>query len=246
MNVSLAEVVRAQVALLFGKYRPAGGLSEEETRAVRAERTEFGDRLVTMIRGIDAPEAAVVEQVRLVTRDVYADDRMRNLPTVESLCALVKRSFSSNLHRPLCFACVELGGHYRTADPVEPLQAKQRGEIEYAGHGWLCIDHSEVVCWYEHREMHRRGLSTIAGIRARFEYVPPQTLLPRASNAAAPPADDPKWASWTDGGNMGPLALWARAFVKRAYQHDVEEGAAPLLETRATDAPQESEAWRDL
>jgi hypothetical protein len=247
-NVTLAQVVKAQVALLFGKYRPAGGLDAEEQKAVQAERHDFADRLVSMVQAIDAPEAAVIEQVRKVTRDVYADERRQNLPTVESLCSLVKRSFVSR-EKPPCLGCRDMGGHYRTASPDEPLSKVQSGEVPYEGHGHLCPVHNRAVGWYEHRECRRRSIPVSAtGEPPRFEYPPPYELLPRGACPTRPPADDPMWTSWTDGSRMGPLAKWARSFVDRVYGHRVgetEESDGPLLENAPAPA-EESEEWRNL
>ena len=244
-NVSLVEVVKAQVALLFGKYRPVGGLSEDEQRAIRAERVEFCDRLVALLGAIDAPQAAVVEQVRLVTREVYSDGQPRNLPSVESLCGLVKRAFTAGRQRPLCFGCVDMGGRYHSASPDEPLRAKATGEIPFDPFGWLCMAHHRAVVWYEDRERWRRNIAVIQDRAPMCEYPPIEELLPRGAWRPQPPADDPKWTSWTDGANMGPLALWARAFVKRAYGHDVAESDAPLLDAKPVLA-EESDEWTRL
>lgn len=244
-NVSIQDVVRAQVALLFGKFRPAGGLSPEEQGALRAERVEFGDRLCSMVRAIDAPEPAVIEQVRNVTREVYADERQRNLPTVESLCALVKRSFQTRT-RGVCLGCVEGGGSYMNASPDEPLGRKWQGEVEYAKVGWLCLIHHHAVVWYTQREKARRGIESIAGCVARDPGPPPFELRPRLALTA--PADDPNWASWTDGANMGPLARWAREFVKRVSGYDVGATETPLLGEQVAAAPTgpEREEWRSV
>ena len=244
-NVTLAEVVRAQVALLFGKYRPAGGLTPEEQTAIRSERVEFGDRLVALIRGIDAPDSAIIEQVRLVTRDVYADERMRNLPTVESLCALVKRSFATKV-RAACLGCAEMGGIYENASPDTPIRARQPGDFQYERVGWLCLGHHHAVSWYENREHYRRGIPSIADTMPRFEYPPPGELLPRAGQVGRAPADDPKWESWTDGANMGPLARWAREFCRKVYGHEVGSTETPLLANQGPPERARSEAWRDL
>lgn len=242
-NVTVAEVVRAQVALLFGKYRPAGGLTPEEASAMQAERVEFAKRLTDLVRGIDAPDAALIEQIRNVTRTVYSDDKLRNLPTVEGLCALVKRSFATRV-RATCAGCAEMGGRYENASPDAPLLARVQGDIDYAEHGWLCIAHHHAVLWYQRRECLRRNVPGIAGLLPRFAYPPPEEILPRNGRPTQPPAEDPEWESFTDGASMGPTARWARAFVLRAYGYEVGATETPLL-ADVSDAPK-SEAWRDL
>lgn len=246
-HVTLAQTVRAQVALLFGKFRPAGGLAREETEALSAERAEFGNRLVALVQAIDAPEVAVCEKVREVTRQVYGDGRLDRLPSVEHLSGLVKRSFSV-AERPTCSGCRDMGGHYRCASPDEPLGAVRQGEVAYENHAWLCVLHHRAVEWYEGRERRRRGIPFyFAGqpVLPRFEYPPPEVLLPRGGFGPDAPADDPKWTSFTDGQNMGPTARWARAYVERVYGHRIEE-AAPLLGAAPEEAVVESDAWRDI
>ncbi len=242
-NVTVVEVVRAQVATLFGKYRPAGGLTAEETSAVQAERVEFSRRLADLIRGIDAPDAAIIEQIRNVTRVVYSDDKMRNLPTPESLCSLVKRAFATRI-RATCQGCVDMGGRYENASPDAPILARAQGDIDYGEHGWLCLSHHHAALWYQRRECARRNVPGIAGLLPRFAYPPPEEILPRSGRPTQPPADDPGWESYTDGGNMGPLARWARGFVLRAYGYEVGSTETPLLVD--VDSAPKSEAWRDL
>lgn len=242
-RVTLAEVVRAQVATLFGKFRPAGGLSAEEQAAVRAERVEFADRLVALLRAIDANEAAVVQEVRRITRELY-NDTLARLPSVEFIALRVKAAFRASA-RPTCFACEEIGGRYLWNGDDAPLMPKAIGEVEYpGGAGWLCLQHHGVAHWYGYRECRRRGIPGVGGVPRIFEYPPPTCLLPRGVTALA---GDSSVLPWTDGVNMGPTARWAVAYMKKAHGWVVGETEQPLLAEVPERAPDAGgEAWRDL
>lgn len=242
-RVTLAEVVRAQVATLFGKFRPAGGLSAEEQNAVRAERVEFADRLVALLRAIDANEAAVVQEVRRITRELY-NDTLARLPSVEFIAVRVKAAFRAT-SRPVCFACEEIGGRYLWNGEDAPLMAKAVGEVEYpGGAGWLCLHHHAVVHWYGHRECRRRGIPGVGGAPRIFEYPAPTSLLPRGMTTHA---GDSSVLPFTDGASMGATARWAVGYMKKAHGWVVGETEQPLL-AEVHEAPREAggEAWRDL
>lgn len=240
-GVTLAEVVKAQVAYLFGKFRPPTSLSAEETNAIRAERVEFSDRLIAFLRAIDAPEPRIVQEVRAVARDLFNDSSYTKMPTPEQVSSRVKAAFAVRA-RPTCFGCTDMGGRYEVAGDDAPLKEKQIGEFEYPGHGFLCSSHHHPVHWYAHREAVRRGVTGPCGTPFVMEYPPPSELLPSGVVPRSAPAADPKWASYTDGHNMGPLARWAREYVKRRHGWLVGETEAPLLEG----AEPTRDAWRDL
>lgn len=241
---TLKEVVKAQVATLFGKFRPAGGLSEDEISAIRAERVEFSERLYLLTQAIDAPEAAIIQEIRRITREVYNDHGRGTLPSVEMLSTRVKTAFRPK-DRPICFGCEEMGGHYLHAGAEEILQRKVVGEIEVGGRGWLCLAHHHALLWYAQREARRRGIPSLSGSPRVFVYAPPEELLPRGAKPSRWPEDDVLWASWTDGRNMGPLAEWARAWTKKEYGWEVGETETPLLDESVERLP-ETDAWDAL
>ena len=241
-KVTLTETVRAQVALLFGKFRPAGNLAPSELAAVRAERIEFADRLVALVRGIEAQEPAVIQEVRRVAREVF-NEQFSKMPSAEDLCARVKHAFQTKLRAP-CFGCQANGGWLPRANPDEPPQRVFTGEIEFAPLGWLCVGHSEAVTWYAQREARRRGLPGLGGCPRIFAYPPPACLLPRGGRPADGPPEDPTWTAYTDGANMGVLARWAVALVGDHYGWTVGETETPLLEGAAEAV--DDELWRSL
>lgn len=230
-KVTLTEVVRAQVALLFGRFRPAGGLSPEEQTAVRTERVEFTDRLVALVRAIDANEAAVVQEVRRITRDLYNTPDAR-MPSVEGIAGRVKAAFQAR-ERPVCFGCSAMGGVYEHAGDTAILYGKRMGEVEWGRAGWLCLRHHVTLNWYLEREARRRNLPGVGGAPRIFDYPPPATILPHGALGCAPPDDDPGWTSWTDGAKMGPTARWAVEQVLKMEGWRVGETETPLL----TDVP---------
>lgn len=240
-KVTLTEVVRAQVALLFGRFRPAGGLSPEEQTAVRTERVEFTDRLVALVRAIDANEAAVVQEVRRITRDLYnAPDA--KMPSVEGIAGRVKAAFQVR-ERPTCFGCDAMGGVYEHAGDTAILYPKRPGEVQWGRHGWLCLRHHTTLNWYLEREARRRNLPGVGGAPRIFDYPPPPTILPHGAPHASPPADDPLWTSWTDGPKMGPTARWAVEQVLKVEGWRVGETETPLLADVPAPARGASQPW---
>lgn len=219
-GTTLGEVVRAQVAYLFGRFRSPAELTADERGALKAERVDFADRLLALVRAIDQPQEHVVQVVRDVTRQL-TNEPLARLPSVEAIAAKVKGSFRAK-ERPMCFACETIGGiHLRGGDDA-PLMPKQRGEVEWGRDGFLCLSHHEALNWYCHREARARGIPGVYGMPRSHDYPAPPVLLPREAAPSSPPLSDPLWESWTDGGRMGSTARWCRAYLKRVHGWDLD------------------------
>lgn len=201
-NVTLAEIVRAQVALLFSKWR-GGALSDEEKAAMQADRAEWSQRLTMYLRAIDAPERAVIEQVRKVTRELYRDANPNKIPSIEEVAARVKGAFQVQ-REVACEGCRDMGGYYLHASDDEPLYSREPGTHPWGLDRSLCTFHHEAANWYAWR----------AGWWAQgkpWPYPAPLILLPRGAR------HDRDWSQHTDGALMGRMARWAVAYVERQY-----------------------------
>jgi hypothetical protein len=227
-RVTLAEVVRAQVATIFGKWRPAAGLEAAEAAAVLAERRDFADRLTSFVRAIEAPEPAVIQRVRDVTRSIYNDPNLRNLPTPEAIALQVKQVFVAK-QRQRCVGCIQMGGYYMSADVDAILHNPLLGDLDYGPAGTLCIAHHEVAHYFEAREERRRR-----GVL--YRYPPPFSMLPRGSHNT-PSAD--LWRAYLDGADQGPMAKWARGWLEKErgveFDAQVVETAPTSQETLGRD-----------
>ena len=238
---SISKVARAGIAWVFGRFRPAQGLSKDETDAISSERVEFGNRFIAYCQAIQADEAQVVNEIRSICREITNDPNAR-MPSVEALAARVRAAFQAR-ERPLCFGCTDVGGFYRFTGVDAPRLSPERGAVEWAPHGWLCLGHSEVANWFAHREASRRALPGVCGMPRGHVYPPPAMLLPRGAVQFLPPEGDEGWVSYTDGVNAGPNAAWARSFLRRAFQWEVGETLTPLF---AQGRRSEDESWAGL
>lgn len=245
---TLRQVVTAQVAYLHGKFaRLPRGAEEAEIAAARAERVETADRLATYLSAMNAPEAAIIQEVRRISRVLYNED-LQKMPSAEMLAAKVKEAFKAGEARPTCAGCEAMGGFYMTGSPDEPLQGAVLGDIEWKGHGWLCVWHNGVAVWFAHRERRRRGVASIQGCPARFDYPPPREMLPRHARPSALDVFG-SWDAYTDGAATTPMATWGRSFVEKATGWKIGETEEPLWQEghpKPDPAPEGPQAWETV
>lgn len=228
LGPGLKEVIRAQVTFLFGRFRPVGGMTEEEQKAQAAERVEFTERVWGYLKALSAPTHEVIERVREAARHFQQDQRAEKMPTPEQVAARVKDHFSALALSAPCRGCKDMGGWYLFAGEDAPLHRKEDGVIPYPGKVFLCGWHHDAVNWYASREIAR-------GNRRHFLYPPPSCLVPR-QHYSTPAGERPDVAAYLDGAKMGPMARWARAFVHEVYGLEIVEvlfdhGAPPQAES---------------
>lgn len=107
---TLASIVRGQVAELYGKFRPATGLDAEERKGVAAERQEFASRVVSGLEELDHSREVVVKHFRRIVRELRNEPSWAKMPTAEGIVSRVRRCVEQGIERPMCAACVRMGG----------------------------------------------------------------------------------------------------------------------------------------
>ena len=199
----ISDVVRGNVSSLFGRFRPPQGKSQEEILAAKAERLEFGDRLIPMLKLLgDDPKTE--RAIRQVFREIQGEPTSMPMPTPDGVVARVRRVLNVAEVRPDCPGCVALGGVPGIFADTPVLPTISKGELPIGRH-WLCPAHHEVVAWYAHRQSrYADGLL--------WYYPPPVSLIPRDNLALGQPVEH--YYEYTDGALISALGLWARDFVE--------------------------------
>lgn len=211
--MSLAETVRGQVAELFGKYRPAAGLSAEEIKAIGAERTEFASRIVAGLRGLAHSQDAITREFRRVIYEIRNEPWGSKMPTAEGIVGRVRSACSGGFEIPWCVCCEHLGG-----TPGywidSPLTDKSRGAVKAEVTGeWWCGTCHEALAWYWNREL-------FAENGRSWGQAVPTILVPK--NAWRMGVEVHELEPYTDGLNQGRLALFVRRYVRKALNRPAE------------------------
>lgn len=201
---SIGEVVRGNVSSLFGRFRPPAGLSAEEIKAAKAERIEFGDRLVPMLRLMDSHGRKVEKAVRTVFRELQGEPASNAMPTPDTIAARVREKLSIAEHRPPCPACTEFGGSPGIFSDSPAGTDVLRGDVQIE-RDWWCTFHFPIITWYQSRQArYEDGL--------QFTYSPPHCIIPKAAFVAGAKPDH--YYEYTDGALMCALALWTREYLE--------------------------------
>lgn len=205
-SANLGEVVRANVAQLFGRFRPPAGMSESEIKGVKAERVEFAQRLVTMLKVLDAPASKIIRELREVCRELMNQPFTMRMPTADGIAGSVRERVQREVVHPPCPICSKLTsapGIYADSarGPVE-----RSGTLRLEGE-WWCADHYRILSWISHRQgKYEDGIA--------WPYPPPMLFFPKAAfhdGARAHPDEIPHY---TDGHLMSEDVL----AVREAYE----------------------------
>jgi hypothetical protein len=196
---NIGEVVRGNVAGLFGRFRPPAGKSASEIAAVKAERVEFGDRLIPSLKLMSAD----AKKIERATRDVFKEIESSSIlimPDPEAIAASVRDKLNVTEKREDCAACVEFGGVPAIFRDKTPGAIVMRGDV-LVDRTWLCFAHHEPVSWFLNRQKHyESGL--------KWPYPPSFCLVPEASYSAG--AEPNHYWEYTDGMFISPLGYWVR------------------------------------
>jgi len=200
----IGEVVRGNVSSLFGRFRPPAGRTEEEIRSAKAERIEFGDRLIPMLKLLGDGGGTTEKAVRGVFRELQSEPTSMPMPTPDSIAARVREKLNIAEERPDCPGCVRLGGIPGIFSDLPAGQGVRKGDTQVERH-WLCHGHLEPVVWFLSRQSrYEDGIS--------FPYPPPLCLIPKDSYV--PGAGPDHYHEHIDGALICELGLWAREFVE--------------------------------
>lgn len=210
----LKEIIRAQVAFLFSRFKPVGGLTEDEQKAVGAERVEFTERVFAYLNGVTAAVPEIIEQVRFAARHFQEDQRLSKMPTPEEVAGRVKAHFSAKATSAPCRGCKDMSGYYSFNGTDAPLLHRQDGIHRYPGSVFLCGWHHDAAFYFVARERRRQE-------GRPYTYEPPSVLVPRLYFCSQGEREDV--TAYLYGGKMGPMARWAHAFAKEVYGLEIEQ-----------------------
>lgn len=222
--MKIPEVVRGQVAELFGRFRPAAGLSAEEVKGVAAERQEFASRVAHGLQELQHPQAAIVREFRRIIRELRNEPAWAKMPTPEGIVGRVRSCLEQGIARPTCPACDRVGGSpgFFANSALGP---KLEGQLKVVATGeWWCGAHYEQLAWYWWRHLR------FSGGRA-WTYPVPRSLLPReTANVSGPPSS---LREYTDGALISSSAIFVREYLERVLGEPLREEPCPTA-TSAT------------
>lgn len=230
-RASLSDVVRAQMTLLYGKWRPVMSLSDDEKTAMQADRSAAAEELLDYLRAMDVETHELIQAVRTVTREIMHETRS-TMPDPAEIGGRIKGVFNKGSAPKPCAGCKTMGGYYTRTGPDEPLYEPALGTAPWGGGVWLCFWHHETANWYVNRKLH--DLESRA-----WPYKPPFPLLPRG----VMPYDRSDWTDYTDGPLSGPMGDWAREFAAKVLNVEIDGGRHA---TPAMDFDQDRGEWESL
>lgn len=202
--MKLSEVVRGQVAELFGRFRQATALSAEERQAVAGERQEYASKLTALLSEIErVTEARVVEELRRILGEMRSDSSLVKLPPPEEVARRVESAALAKAEKPYCPVCERFGGMPWASDR-EP-GARARGEFA-VGPEWWCAGHYGVLSWYSWRQQSHETGKTFR--------LPPPELLPAGTRRAT--RDPREYLEYTDGALMPDHVVYIREHLERS------------------------------
>ena len=201
-STNLGEVVRANVAQLFGRFRPPSGMSESEVKGIKAERLEFAQRLVTMLKAVDAPTDSIIHEFRDVMRELMNQPYSVRMPTADGIAASVRERCQRDVVYPPCPICSKVGGRPGVLADSERGPIERSGTIRVEGE-WWCPDHHRLMAWFAWRQSKWED-----GIV--WPYPPPMLVFPK--DAFRGPGDED--AHYTDGHLMSEDVLAVRAAIE--------------------------------
>jgi len=217
VNTELQGILRALVASLWARRRPPQDLTPEERKGLTAERADFQNTIIDLLRSLDVDNAVIAQHARDVFRDREAQPAYMALPTPDELANAIIRRCQRVVGSAPCVACEALGsspGIFGTSDlfkkrpgdgPMLPRRQDER----------LCVPHYEVYTWYVNRN--RAYLDNRV-----WAYEPPLSMLPAGAHKDF--ARDVDWRPWTDGAHMTDHVRWIRAYVEQSFAWTLLEG----------------------
>lgn len=204
---TLSSIVRGQIAELFGRFRPAAGLSGDELKGISAERHEFQTQVVYGLEELAHDRGAIVKHFRRVIHDLKNQPVWKPMPTAAEIVDSVRRGIEQGIERPMCAACEHMGGSpgvFLGSDGGPKL----RGEVEFdLTRDWFCIGHHEVLAWLFNRQRRYEHGHT-------WPYPPPMCFVPKESwrNGAL----QSRYAEYVDGALQGDLVIYFRQYLETA------------------------------
>lgn len=205
---TIGSVIRGNLGTLWGRYRQTQGLTEAETKAIGAERLEFGRQIEDGLEDVRAPTEKVIRELRRIFREIEKQPYSLKMPEAAEIVGRVRASVEGEREVSDCVCCTALG----SGPPVwgdTPATPVQRGIIRVDSGGlenattWWCAGCHEVLSWYSNRQVRfERGLV--------FPYQPPWSIIPRSAASRGYDA----FYEFTDGEFVSPLASHVRQFVE--------------------------------
>lgn len=215
---TLGEAVRGNVASLFGRFRPPQGQTAEAIQSAKAERIEFGDRLIPMLKLLSSEPGRLEKATRSVFRELQGEPASNPMPTPDGIAARVRAMLSMVEDRPDCVACLELGGIPGIFTDSAKGTKVMPGCVPVGK--WLCSEHAVPVVWFKNRqERFEDGLP--------WRYPPPECLLPRS--VWGPGVTEDQFWAYTDGPLMDPLTFWIRDFIEDQTGKAILGEPAPIV-----------------
>ena len=194
---------------MWGRHKPTHGLTAEETKAIGAERLEFGRQITAGLEDVHATTEKIIRELRRVFKEIEQQPYGFKMPEPSEIVGRVRAALEGAREIQDCVCCRSLGsGPPVFADSAQVVSI-QKGAIRVEGSGmsgaptWWCGGCHEVLAWYTNRQRnYELGLS--------FGYPPPWSITPKA---AVNRADD-EYGEFTDGTLVTPLAAYVREFVE--------------------------------
>ncbi len=203
MADTVTSVIRGNLSMLWGRYRPTQGLSEAEIKGIAAERTDFGNRIREALSDVHGPIAATIRELRRVFKEIEKQPFALKMPTAEEIASRVRSAVEAEIRKPWCPACAHLGGSASMfAD--SPQGPKMRGFTPFAK-DWWCATCGAVLSWYANRqERFNEGRP--------WPYAPPWPLIPKEAFQIGGGPED--YATFTDGLLISPLGAFVREYLE--------------------------------
>jgi hypothetical protein len=202
---TIGSVIRGNLGTLWGRYRQTQGLSAEETKAIGAERQEFGRQIMAGLEDVHAPTEIIIRELRRIFREIEQQPFSLKMPEPAEIVGRLRATLEGEREVVDCVACKALGSSPGVFADTRG-GAIQRGVVRVgssASATWWCFGCYEVFSWYTNRQ-------------DRFEegrgwpYPPPSSMLPKASY----PRPAGECGAYTDGQFVTPLAAYVREFVE--------------------------------
>ena len=205
---TIGSVIRGNLGTLWGRYRPTQGLTAEETKAIGAERLEYGRQVAAGLEDVHATTEKIIRELRRIFKEIEKQPYSLKMPEPSEIVGRVRAALEGAREIQDCVCCRAVGSSPGVfSDTPTGSIAKGIIRIENSGSGgnptWWCAGCHEVLSWYTNRQ-HRfeQGRD--------FPYPPPWSIIPKAALRREPD----QFGEFTDGEFVSPLASHVREFVE--------------------------------
>lgn len=210
--MSVRETIVGQVAELFGKMRPAAGLSPEERESLAAERKGFAEDLVALLKKLPHGARKIEQTARDVFHEIKNQPYTLKVPQPYEVYRRIDSRLTVGTVKPWCPVCERWGRKLMWADGQDHPEGKARGQIEMKDGSWWCNQHVAMVAFYAHRQT--------AFVQGKdFPYAPPSNLIPQSCFKRG--LQGVGYLEWTDGAFMTSEVEWLRADFEKKIGEQV-------------------------